>query len=110
MCYNELLDYRLFVTYYTNMLGKIEVDNDTNLKLLFDAQALDLQNYSEMQINAFKQTISEMEDISMTYPVHIGLLLYQERLKNFRNNYLAPLVTIFYSLSEKLKNVQIPPN
>ena len=60
------------------------------------------------KIEAFKQTISDMEDISMTYPLHIGLLLYQERLKNYRNNYLSPVVTVFYSLSEKLQNVQIP--
>jgi hypothetical protein len=48
------------------------------------------------------------EDFNMTYPLHIWLLLYQERMKNFRDKKLAPVITIFYSLSEKLQNVQLP--
>ena len=90
MCYNELLNYRLFVEFYTRMLRKMVKEGVETKKmtettqLFFEAQALDLENYSEMQIAAFRQTLSDMEDVSMTYPLHIGLLLYQERLKNYR--------------------------
>lgn len=116
MCYNEVLNYRVFLSYYTSMLDKMSKNadnwiftfNDTQ-RLIFDSQILDLKNYSNMQLAAFKDTLSSMEDLSMTYPLHIWLLMYQERLKNFRNRYLSPVVTMFYSLSEKLQNVQLPP-
>ena len=109
LCYNELLNYRVFVAYYTNMLRRMaSAEKENTDKLVFEAQALNLENYSSMQVSAFEETLSDMEDVSMTYPLHIWLLLYQERLKNFRNRYLSPVVTMFYSLSEKLQNVQIP--
>ena len=108
MCYNELLNYKLFLNFYTEMLSKMSENMNATKKLSIEAQIFDLKSYSDMQISAFKETLSNMEDISMTYPLRIWLLLYQERLKNFRNNYLSPVVTMFYSLSEKLQNVQIP--
>jgi len=61
-----------------------------------------------MQLEAANQTLRSFEDFNMTYPLHIWLLLYQERVTNFRDKFLSPIVTIFYSLSEKLQNVQEP--
>ena len=107
LCYNEILNYKVFVSYYTQMLTKLAQRSNDTQKMIFNAQELDLKNYSDMQVDAVYQTLSDMEDMSMTYPLHIGLLLYQERIKKFRNQYLSPIVTLFYSLSEKLQNVQI---
>ena len=94
MCYNELLNYRFFVSFYSQMLEKMSEGKETTEKLIIETQVLDLKNYSDKQIAAFRQTLSDMEGLNMTYPLHIGLLLYQERVKNFRDNYLSPLVTL----------------
>jgi hypothetical protein len=61
-----------------------------------------------MQIDATKWAQREFEEFSMTYPIHIWLLLNIERTEKFRNFGLSPEITLFYSLSEKLKNVQLP--
>jgi hypothetical protein len=44
----------------------------------------------------------------MTYPLHIWILLLQEKWEKFRNFSLSPEITLFYSLSEKLQNAQLP--
>ena len=107
--YNELLHYRVFTSYYkywlsaknTNVLS--DVGNSENM-----VKISDFQQYSNMQLEAANQTLRSFEDFNMTYPLHIWLLLYQERVSNFRDKFLSPIVTIFYSLSEKLQNVQEP--
>jgi hypothetical protein len=48
------------------------------------------------------------EEFNMTYPLHIWILLLLEKWEKFRNFSLSPEITLFYSLSEKLQNVQIP--
>jgi hypothetical protein len=73
-----------------------------------ESKAPDFQSYWNIQLDAAKFALRRLEDFSMTYPLHIWLLLYQERSKNYRDNYLSPIVTLFYSLSEKLQNVQLP--
>ena len=111
MYYNEIFNYRMFVNYYLEMFNqkvqKSQSMDDTN-KRTIEAQFSDLKKYSDMQLAAAKQTFQDFTDLSMTYPLHVGFLMYQERMKNFRDRYLSPVVTLFYSLSEKLQNVQIP--
>lgn len=111
MYYNEIFNYRMFISYYQQMFKKkIELNTvftDTK-KRAVEAQSSDLWKYSNMQLAAAKQTFQDFTDLSMTYPLHVWFLMYQERMKNFRDRYLSPIVTLFYSLSEKLQNVQIP--
>lgn len=53
------------------------------------------------------QTIQQLSEIQNTYPIHIGLMTYQENLLRLRDKYLSKIVTPFYNLFYKLQNVQI---
>jgi hypothetical protein len=74
----------------------------------FEGKSLDFQWYAGLQMEATKYALRWFVDFNMTYPFHIWLLLYQEIMKDFRDKHLSPIVTLFYSLSEKLQNVQLP--
>jgi hypothetical protein len=74
--------------------------------LEYEMNRQDLKNYSDMQIEAFKMVQNNFEEFSMTYPLHIWVLLYAEKVEKFRNNNLSKVIPLFYSLSEKLQNVQ----
>ena len=50
----------------------------------------------------------DFQDFTATYPLHIGFVWYQEVLLRFRDRSVAKMVTPFYSLYEKLRNVQPP--
>ena len=63
------------------------------------------QRYVDMQVEAFELAEHNFEEFSMTYPLHIWMLMYIEKVEKFRNNF-TDVVTSFYSLSEKLQNVQ----
>jgi len=107
--YNELLHYRVFVSYYTNW---IVARNNKNVwdgaQEIFLSKLWDFQQHANIQVEAANDTLRDFEDFNMTYPLHIWILLYQEKMKKFRDKSLSPVVTIFYSLSEKLQNVQEP--
>ena len=119
LVYNEFLQYQQFITYYTYRLDKKMVhgseDNDDNKnksqynKLQYSAMISDFELYFSMQKEAFKLAQHNLEEFSMTYPLHILILLYTEKIKEFRDK-LAEIITPFYSLSEKLQNVQLPPS
>ena len=101
MLYNEILHYNLLVTYYSYW-----VENNGSDLMQWDA--LNFHTYANTQIKATKQTLRDLEELNMTYPLHIWLLLYQEKIKGFRDKNLRKIVRYFYSLSEKLQNVQLP--
>lgn len=113
MFYNELLNYRVFLNYHSlwieDKVKGMAVDkrNEKNIRI-FESKAPDLEWYWSIQLDSAKFALRRLEDFAMAYPLHIWLLLYQEREKNYRDNYLSPIVTLFYSLSEKLQNVQLP--
>lgn len=113
MFYNELLNYRIFMNYHDlwidSKVKKMAVDkrNEKSTRI-YESKAPDFQLYWDIQIDSARYALRRLEDFSMTYPLHIWLLLYQEREKNYRDKHLSPIVTIFYSLSEKLQNVQLP--
>jgi hypothetical protein len=75
---------------------------------VYESKSPDFQLYWSIQLDAAKFALYRLEDFSMSYPLHIGIRLYIEKEKQYRDKYLSPIVTLFYSLSEKLKNVQIP--
>ncbi len=114
MVYNEMLNYRIFQTYMKYRLNaKIEnissEDSSKEEKVReYESQYLDFEWYANLQIEATKNALATFENFNMTYPLHIWLLMYQERMKYFRDKKLSPIVTLFYSLSEKLQNVQLP--
>ena len=113
--YNEVLAYRMFVAYYSNWVqSKIKILDDSNdkdkneKKEEWNQKDEDLQYYAGLQIEAATQTLRNFVEMNMTYPLHIWLLLYQEKIREYRNKFLPPVVKQFYSLSEKLQNVQLP--
>lgn len=107
--YNELLAYRMFVAYYSNWIqSKIKMLEDNDKKEEWNKKDEDLQYYAGSQLEAATQTLRNFVEMNMTYPLHIWLLLYQEKIREYRNKFLPPVVKQFYSLSEKLQNVQLP--
>lgn len=106
LVYNEILHYRHFVAYYTYVVQNMKKGTEDEKKLEM-GKIWDFQKYSEMQIDAFQLAQHNLEEFSMTYPLHIWLLMDIEKTENFRNDF-AKIITIFYSLSEKLQNVQLP--
>ena len=112
LIYNELLQYQLFISYYKDWLNYSKIKNnednkDNNEKLKHVAELYDLEGYFSLQKEAFQLAQHNLEDFSMTYPVHIWISMYAEKIEKFRKNF-AQIITIFYSLSEKLQNVQLP--
>jgi hypothetical protein len=87
----------------------IEHDNDVDEQDYnrFLDKSKDLQWYVDLQYLATEHALNRFVDFSMTYPFHIWLLLYQEIMMDFRDKHLSPIITLFYSLSEKLQNVQL---
>ena len=111
LLYNEILHYRQFILYYQTWLNrKIDKENGVEEKKLLSSELSDFKWYSDKQIEATKSVHRDFEDFNMTYPWHIWMLMYIEKVEKYRNNSLSKVITSFYSLSEKLKNVQLPPS
>ena len=80
---------------------------EKNMRVL-QSEISDFKQYFNTQIEASKLAQRNFEEFNMTYPLNIWTLLYMEKAENFRNNNLSKIITSFYSLSEKLQNVQVP--
>ncbi len=111
LIYNEFLQYQQFITYYTYRLDKkvVHGDGNSDKKLQYSAMMSDFESYFPIQKEAFQLAQHNLEEFSMTYPLHILILLYTEKLREFRDKF-SEIITPFYSLSEKLQNVQLPPS
>ena len=102
--YTELLRYQLFSTYYTSHLWS------TNTADMVDASRYEfvrMQTFSKKLLPTINTTLKQLAELQNTYPLHIGMLAYQEELLRLRDKYLSKLVTPFYSVFYKLQNVQI---
>jgi len=113
LVYNEMMNYRVFQQYINIWVSEksIEMKNDQRNERdirRFWEKSWDFEWYAGLQMEATKYALRWLIDFNMTYPFHIWLLLYQETMKDFRDKHLSPIVTLFYSLSEKLQNVQLP--
>jgi len=111
LVYNEILNYQIFgiyMRYWAEEKVARMQGEDSKTIWEYTYKALDFQWYVDLQIQATKQALYTFENFNMTYPLHIWLLMYQEKIKTFRDKGLASIVTLFYSLSEKLQNVQLP--
>lgn len=111
LIYNELFFYTSFVQYYTYLLGLTSsFEIDTNLSDQDNAKAkqakiwLIQQNLSESR-DAIKTTIRLIKELQMTFPMHIGFLLYTEGINAFVGKYNQILSPI-YTLSDLFRNVQ----
>lgn len=101
LIYNELARHTIFMTYYTTFL------NQRNS--LTDSIKDEIKQYVDNQTKLFfltNQTLSDLISLARTYPIHIGMLAYQEDLLRFRNDALSKIITPFYTLYHKLRNVQ----
>lgn len=102
--YTELLRYQLFSTYYTSHLWS------TNTADMVDASRYEfvrMQTFSKKLLPTINTTLKQLAELQNTYPLHIGMLAYQEELLRLRDKYLSKLVAPFYSVFYKLQNVQI---
>ena len=100
MLYNELTRYFTFTTYYKWILSqKNTVDEATTDEIS------QLEASQEKLLFLTNKTLDDLLNFSTSYPIHIGMLMYQEDLLRFRNR-LGKVVTPFYTLYHKLRNVQ----
>lgn len=101
LLYNELTRYLTFTTYYEWILNERTEPNE--------ALQDEIQHIGDSQEEILlltNQTINNLVNLSVTYPLHIGMLAYQEDLLRFRDR-LSKVVTPFYTLYHKLRNVQV---
>ena len=104
---NEYLNYRFFIDYYVNQTQRLVQGLPTEAEktpYLLEINALQKQRDTLEQ--ALYTSLYDFQDFVMTYPLHIGFVLYQEELLRFRDKYASKMVTPFYTLYEKLRNVQ----
>jgi len=113
LLYNEILHYRQFVTFYqkwvdftVSAMARRQYPEKTIR--IYQAKSTDLKRYLDLQMSGTEWAERWFEEFNMTYPLHIWILLLLEKWEKFRNFSLSPEITLFYSLSEKLQNVQIP--
>lgn len=101
LVYNELAWYTMFTTYYAQMLSQ---RNEIDFAL---RDEIDHIWFNQQKLFAVSnETIQELVQLATTYPLHIGFLAYQEDLLRFRDQALSKIVTPFYTLYHKLRNVQ----
>jgi hypothetical protein len=53
-----------------------------------------------------EESFTDLLNMSVTYPMHVFLLAFQEDLLRVRDKYLVKAVTPLYCLYHKLRNVQ----
>lgn len=109
--YNEYFWYKLFLSYYSFYINGFDyLDNskaDDLDKLQENKEKIYLtQNQlvkSKQAITLSLQTLSEM---SYSFPLHVGFLMYHEDAKYFMEN-ISKIYTPIKTLNDKLRNVQI---
>jgi hypothetical protein len=106
LSYNELFYYRLFMAYYLLTLQKnpgILAEND----FLHNYDKI-LKTFSTQYMwskSALSLTFRMLRDVYVSFPFHIGFLMYQEDLDGFGVS-LAGIAPPIYTLHDKLRNVQ----
>lgn len=116
--YNELFFYTLFSNIYTNSLEDIwQRANQIPYALqVFIEKWLPITSIIQIQKDrtqrqehnvqvALEHTIRQINNFISLYPIHIGLLMYQEDVITLRNNF-ANIYLPLHQLHYKLENVQ----
>ena len=113
LIYNEFLYYSLFVKYYNYAIlsnpGLAPAMSKEDYQL--DINYLKNKAYEfNREVNASQQAISVaikmLRELDVTFPLHVWFMMYQEDLLNLRDKSLYKIVTPFYTLYGKLRNVQ----
>ncbi|HRX64155.1 MAG TPA: hypothetical protein P5060_03570 [Candidatus Absconditabacterales bacterium] len=110
--YNEYMWYRLFVAYYSfNIKDSIyfadpfytssteRIDSNNERFLSFEQKIISTRG-------AISIAIRSLSEISSSFPLHIGFLMYQEDANMFMKE-LAKIYAPIRTLYDKLRNVQI---
>ena len=101
LVYNEIQRYSLFSSYYGYVLS--QQDEMTNaLKTEYEKSLI----WPEKFMNLAEETFRDLNNIAVTYPLHVVLVAFEEDLLYVRDKYLSKIVTPFYCLYYKLRNVQ----
>lgn len=109
--YNEYFWYKLFLTYYSsyiNWVGFLDADYKTQEeKYEKNQERISLINDQlSKSKTAITLSLRSLTEMTYSFPVHIGFLMYQEDAKFFMENsskLYAPIRTLY----DKLRNVQI---
>ena len=110
LLYNEMLYYRVFVSYYSALLrydadlvktisGKPKYDYDSS------SEINELEKKFSWSQKAIAVSTKMLNEMQMTFPLHMGFMMYYEYLMSLRKE-LAKIVTPVYTLYDKLRNVQ----
>lgn len=111
--YNELFFYTLFTETYTTNLEKFWSNKDVlpqafknqNIDTAIFLQRTRVSSQSELLASSLQKTLRQVNNTISSFPIHIGMLMYQEDLLTMRNN-LAKIYLPIHQLHYKLENIQ----
>ncbi len=114
LIYNELFFYTLFSQIYSSYLNKyrskaqdipIALQQENNINNAIEIQRARIASQQDTLLGAVTQTIRQINTTTSSFPIHIGLLMYQEDLLTLRNNF-AKIYLPLHQLHYKLENIQ----
>lgn len=113
LVYNEFMYLSLFVKYYNYSIVSNPDLAPSTQKNDYQAGINYLQNNAyefNREVNSSQKAISlgmkMLREIDVSFPLHVWFMMYQEDLLNLRDKSLYKIVTPFYTLYGKLRNVQ----
>ena len=101
LVYNELQWYTIFISYYWQIISQRE-----NISEEIKNEYLQSMAWPQKFISLVEETMRDLNDIVISYPLHVTLVAFQEDLLRLRDKYLVKVVTPIYCLYYKLRNVQ----
>jgi len=110
LLYNEYFFYRLWIHFYAQQI-QINAGLFTDDIRANDLVGQRIERVGNIQRNvhytdkALTIATKYLREMYATYPIHIGMITYYEKLYSLRGQ-LIGLVTPLYTLSDKLQNVQ----
>lgn len=110
LLYNEYFFYRLWIHFYAQQIqinaGLFTDDIRTNDLVDQRIERIgNIQRHAHYTDKALTIATKYLREMYATYPIHIGMITYYEKLYSLRGQ-LIWLVTPLYTLSDKLQNVQ----
>lgn len=112
LSYNELFFYTAFAEYYKFALSvQPNFQNKSNgsisKKIAYQQERLDkITSNLQHSKDAIKLTTRMLKETQMTFPLHIGFLMYAEGINNFSTQFTKVLTPV-YTLYDLFRNVQI---
>lgn len=111
--YNELFFYTLFNQIYTTYLERYRNSKENlpitlqsyDIKSAIAVQRSRIQSQEQSLLWSIEQSIRQVNTTISLFPLHIGMLMYQEDVLKMRNN-LAKIYLPIHQLHYKLENIQ----